>query len=326
MPEKDPVSPPRKEFLRLASTHSLVPVYRTLIADLETPVSAFLRLAEDEPECFLLESVEGGAKVGRYTFIGVRPYRKIVARGRSIVITEKGKKRSIEGDAFVVLKEMLGGQKPAGIPGLPPFTAGAVGFFSYDMVRQIERLPELSEDDLQAPDACFMLFDEILAFDHARKEILLIVTANLNAQRPLAAYTEAVKRLNRLENRLARPISRLRRPPAKGAVKVTSRTNRKAFLSSVARIKKYIAAGDIFQAVLSQRFEVEPGVDPFSIYRALRIVNPSPYLYFLRCRLDDEAALQDRDGKTRAAPLVSGSNSPPGFVSGIAGARGPGPN
>ena len=290
MQEKDTISPPRKEFLRLASSHSLVPVYRTLTADLETPVSAFLRLAEDEPECFLLESVEGGAKVGRYTFIGIRPYCKIVARGRSIVMTEKGKRRSIEGDVFLLLKELLGGQKPAAIPGLPPFTSGAVGFFAYDMVRQIERLPELAQDDLGVPDTCFMFFDEILAFDHARKEILLIVTANLSARKPIAAYDDAVQRLGRLERRLARPISKLRRVPVKGPLKVTSRTSKKDFIAAVGKIKKYIAAGDIFQAVLSQRFEVEPGVDPFSIYRALRIVNPSPYLYFLRFRLDGAAA------------------------------------
>ena len=289
MAKKETILPPRKEFLRLASNHSLVPVYRTLIADLETPVSAFLRLAEDEPECFLLESVEGGAKVGRYTFIGVRPYCKIVARGRSIVVTEKGKRRSIDGDAFLLLKEMLGGHKPACIPGLPPFTAGAVGFFAYDIVRQIERLPELAKDDLGVPDACFMFFDEILAFDHARKEILLILTANLSARKPVAAYEDAVKRLGRLERRLARPIAKLRRASVNGRLQVTSRTSKKEFMAGVSRIKKYIAAGDVFQAVLSQRFEVQPGVDPFSIYRALRIVNPSPYLYFLRFGLDGPA-------------------------------------
>ena len=181
------ISPPRAEFLRLAATHTLVPVYRTLTADLETPVSAFLRLASDEPQSFLLESVEGGEKVGRYTFIGVRPYRTILARGRTIVINERGKSRSLQGDVFALLKEMLAGQKPARIAGLPPFTAGAVGFFAYDVVRQIERLPELAEDDLGIPDACLMFFDEVLAFDHVRKQIQLIVTADLSRQKPTAA-------------------------------------------------------------------------------------------------------------------------------------------
>jgi len=284
------ISPPRAEFLRLAATHTLVPVYRTLTADLETPVSAFLRLASDEPQSFLLESVEGGEKVGRYTFIGVRPYRTILARGRTIVVNERGKSRSLQGDVFALLKELLGGQKPARIAGLPPFTAGAVGFFAYDVVRQLERLPELAEDDLGVPDACLMFFDEVLAFDHVRKQIQLIVTADLSRQKPTAAYADAKQRLGRLEKRLARPIPKPRRAPPRGKLSVTSHTLKKDFLASVARIKEYIAAGDIFQAVLSQRFELKPGVDPFSIYRALRIVNPSPYLYFLRFGMEDQSS------------------------------------
>ena len=290
MPEETIISPSRTEFLRLAATHTLVPVYRTLTADLETPVSAFLRLVGDEPECFLLESVEGGEKIGRYTFIGIRPYRKIVSRGTSIEITEKGRRRRREGDIFVLLKELLGGHKPARIAGLPPFTAGAVGFFSYDVVRQIERLPELTEDDLDLPDACMMFFDEILAFDHVKKEILLIVTADITQAKPIAAYEDAVERLHRLAKRLARPLpqlwqkkSRQKRPA--GKLKIELRTKKKDYLQIVERAKQYIAAGDIFQVVPSQRFDVEPGVDPFSIYRALRIVNPSPYMYFLRLGL-----------------------------------------
>jgi anthranilate synthase component 1 len=284
------ISPPRAEFLRLAATHTLVPVYRTLTADLETPVSAFLRLASDEPQSFLLESVEGGEKVGRYTFIGVRPYRTILARGRTIVVNERGKSRSLQGDVFALLKELLGGQKPARIAGLPPFTSGAVGFFAYDVVRQLERLPELAEDDLGIPDACLMFFDEVLAFDHVRKQIQLIVTADLSRQKPTAAYADAKERLARLEKRLARPIPKPRRTSPRGKLSVTSHTLKKDFLASVARIKEYIAAGDIFQAVLSQRFELKPGVDAFSIYRALRIVNPSPYLYFLRFGLENQSS------------------------------------
>jgi anthranilate synthase component 1 len=279
---KETSAPDRSAFLRLARTHTLVPVYRTLTADLETPVSSFLRLASGEPECFILESVEGGEQVGRYTFIGVRPYRKILARGTMIEVSEDGKQRSFEGDIFALLKESLGGHKPARLPGLPPFTAGAVGYFSYDAVRLIERLPSTAKDDLGMPDACLMFFDEVLAFDHVKKEILLIVTADLSRRAPQAAYQDALRRLDHIEKLLAAPLPRQRSKSAAGKLKLIARTRKRDFLTAVKTTKEYIAAGDIFQAVLSQRFDVEPGVDPFSIYRALRIVNPSPFMYFLR--------------------------------------------
>jgi anthranilate synthase component 1 len=290
--------PARAEFLKLARSHTLVPLYRTLTADLETPVTAFLRLAADEPECFILESVEGGENVGRYTFIGIRPYRKMVSRGSSIEITEKGKTRKVEGDIFALWKEAIEGHTPARLPGLPPFTAGAVGFFAYDVVRQIERLPQKTTDDLGMPDASLMFFDEVLAFDHVRKEILLIVTADVRSQKPLAAYQDALKRLNRLEKRLARPLPTLRAKKPSGKLKLEFKTKKKDFLKSVEQAKEYIAAGDVFQVVLSQRFDVEPGVDPFSVYRALRIVNPSPYLYFLRFGLNKPKAR----GRNRSEP------------------------
>lgn len=282
MRSNDMPIPARADFLRLARAHSLVPLYRTLPADLETPVTAFLRLAADEPECFLLESVEGGEKIGRYTFIGVRPFRKIVARGHAVEITERGKTRKVEGDVFAILKEALSGHTPASLPGLPPFTAGAVGFFSYDVVRQIERLPETTEDDLHMPDACLMFFDEVLAFDHVKKEMLLVVTADVRRQKPQGAYTDAVKRLDRLARRLARPLPKAAQKRTSGKLAIDARTSKRDFLKAVKKSKEYIAAGDIFQVVLSQRFDVKPGVDPFSIYRSLRVVNPSPYMYFLR--------------------------------------------
>ena len=274
--------PDRKAFLELARTHTLVPLCRALSADMETPVTAFLRLAADEPECFLLESVEGGEKIGRYTFIGIRPYRKIVARGTSIETTERGRTRKSTGDVFQVLKEALSGHTPARLPGLPPFTAGAVGFFSYDAVRLIERLPSRAKDELKTPDACLMFFDEVLAFDRLRQEMLLIVTADVRAQKPQLAYADAMKRLDRLTKRLARPLPRIEQKRTRGALKIEPRTRKRDFLKAVEKTREYIAAGDIFQAVLSQRFDVKPGVDPFSIYRSLRVVNPSPYMYFLR--------------------------------------------
>jgi anthranilate synthase component I len=308
-----PVLPSRKEFLALAKEHTLVPVCRTLTADLETPVSAFLRAAWPERECFLLESVEGGEQVGRYTFIGIEPFKRIVARGRSIAITEGKRVTRSEGDIFDVLRQALGGHKPARLMGLPPFTAGAVGFFSYDAVRQIERLPELAVDELGVPDACLLFFDEVLAFDHVRKEIWLVVTADVRTGKPVDAYAKAMARLAKLEKRLARPLPKLpvqknRGIGNKAKLQVKHRTARKQYLAAVARTKEYIAAGDIFQAVISQRFDVVPEADSFQVYRSLRTVNPSPYMYFLR--FAPEGPLGARPGSSSGSPVKNATSSP----------------
>jgi anthranilate synthase component 1 len=300
--------PPQREFVKLSRAHTLVPVYRVVTADLETPVSAFLRIAADEPEAFLLESVEGGERVGRYTFIGIEPYKKIVARGTSITVEEKGKRRKFEGDIFAELKQALSGHTPARLAGMPPFTAGAVGFFAYDVVRQIERLPELAKDELGVPDACLMFFDQVIAFDHVKKEIHLIVTADMTREKEAggakAAYARAVKRLDRLEKRLAQALPKPAKKKAHGRLKLWARTPKTKFLKSVIRAKEYIAAGDIFQCVVSQRFDCVPGVDAFEIYRSLRIVNPSPYMYFLRFGLEQETK---KKKKTEVAHIVGSS-------------------
>jgi anthranilate synthase component 1 len=302
----DLLQPSRKEFLALAKEHTLVPLYRTLTADLETPVSSFLRTAWQERECFLLESVEGGEQVGRYTFIGLNPYKRIVARGRNIAVTEGKKTTRIEGDIFNVLRDALGGHNPARLSGMPPFTAGAVGFFAYDAVRQVERLPQLAKDELGVPDACLLFFDEVLAFDHVRKQIWLVVTADTTLDSPAIAYEKAVKRLAKLERRLSNPLPKL--PAVKGSkkLKVKYRTSKPDFLAAVKRIKRYIGAGDVFQAVLSQRFDVAPDTDSFQVYRSLRTVNPSPYMYFLR--FTPEGPLGGQPGK--ASKKSNASNHP----------------
>ena len=307
-PSLNAVLPTRKEFLALAKEHTLVPVCRTLTADLETPVSAFLRAAWAERECCLLESVENGEQVGRYTFIGIEPFKRIVARGREVTITEGRKVVQVDDDIFAVLRRALAGHKPARLEGLPPFTAGAVGFFSYDAVRQIERLPETAPDELKVPDACLLFFDAVLAFDHVRKQIWLVVTADLTRHKPTDAYERAVKRLDKLEARLRQPLPKLATSHATGKLEVVHRTPKRHFLKSVERAKEYIAAGDIFQVVLSQRFDVEPKVDSFQVYRALRQVNPSPYMFFLR--FDPEGPLggladkQKRPSKKGKAPTA----------------------
>jgi anthranilate synthase component 1 len=285
MTTKSSITPSLAEFQRLARSHDLVPICKPWTADLETPVSAFLRVAYGEPEAFLLESVEGGENVGRYTFMGIRPYKKIIAHGRQIATHTGHHIETSEGDVFELLRDSLDGHVSAKLPGLPPFTAGAVGFFSYDAVRLIEKLPETAKDELGMPDACLMFFDTVLAFDRVKQQILLIATADMQRHSPRTAYANAVRRLNDLERRLSKPLPKPVRHTGRGKLQLKARTRKQDFLAGVQRIKDYIGSGDVFQTVLSQRFDVEPGVDPFSVYRALRIVNPSPYMYFLRMGL-----------------------------------------
>src|ERR1051326_2425411 len=286
--------PDYNEFSRLARTATLVPVAKTVAADLRTPVSAFLSVAADEPNAFLLESVEGGEKIGRYTFLGARPYMILRARGRQITIERTGKKTHQEGDVFKILDGLLREHTPAAVPGLPPFTAGAVGFFAHDAVRQIEKLPVLAKDDLQIPDCNLMFFDRLLAFDHVRHEIFIIATADVRRQSPKQAYAQALRDIARIEKKLAAPLPakflRTSKPkgakPKAGKLKIKESISKKHFIGTVEKIKEYIMAGDVFQAVPSLRLELEPGVEPLNIYRALRRVNPSPYMYFLRMSKD----------------------------------------
>jgi anthranilate synthase component I len=278
--------PEFKEFSRLARSATLVPVVKSVSADLLTPVSAFLAIAGNEPHAFLLESVERGEQIGRYTFLGARPYMRLRARGSAIEI-ERGRRRErLEGNVFQFVKQLLRDHQPAAVPGLPPFTAGAVGYFAYDVVRQLEKIGEHAENDLSLPDCELMFFDRLLAFDHLRHQIHIVATADVSRESPRRAYERAVNDIAALEKKLAaglRPAVWRKSTKGKpGKLKIHAGTTRAGFLRSVKRCKEYIAAGDIFQVVLSQRLDFIPGVAPFDLYRALRQVNPSPYLYFLR--------------------------------------------
>jgi anthranilate synthase component 1 len=282
--------PDYKEFSRLAGEATLVPVVKSVSADLLTPVSAFLAIASDQPAAFLLESVERGQQIGRYTFLGARPYMQVRAQGGDIAV-ERGQgkdkdKEKRQGSVIQVIKELLRQHRPASVPGLPPFTAGAVGYFSYDAVRQLENIGERAQDDLSLPDCVLMFFDRLLAFDHLRHQIHIIATADVSRESPRRAYDRAAADIALVEKKLStgvRPIHwRKSSARANGKLRVHSGTGRQRFIDSVVRAKEYIAAGDIFQVVLSQRLDFTPAVAPFDVYRALRTVNPSPYLYFLR--------------------------------------------
>jgi len=278
------IRPDYKEFARLSRTATLVPVAKSISADLLTPVSAFLAVADGEPDAFLLESVEGGEKIGRYTFLGVRPFLRLESRGAEIKIERRRKIERRTGNVFAIIKELLQQHRPAAMEGLPPFTAGAVGYCAYDIVRRLENIGEHAVDDLDVPDCVLMFFDRVLAFDHLRHQIHIVASADVTHESPKAAYDRAVRDIARIEKQLAagsKP-AHWRKAATKSKLKVKARTPKPKFLESVNRAKEYIAAGDIFQVVLSQRWDFEPGVAPLDLYRALRTVNPSPYMYFLR--------------------------------------------
>jgi anthranilate synthase component I len=280
------LQPDFKEFSRLAREATLVPVVKSVSADLLTPVSAFLAISQKETHAFLLESIERGEQIGRYTFLGARPYMLVKARQGTVEITRGRRREVVKGNIFQVVKKLLREHRPASIPGLPPFLAGAVGYFAYDVVRQLEKIGERAKDDLHLPDAELMFFDRILAFDHLRHQIHIVAAADVAAESPRKAYDRALRDIASLERKLAGGLSpALWRKSAKakaGKLKVHSGTKREAFLEGVKQCKEYIAAGDIFQVVLSQRLDFVPEVAPFDLYRALRQVNPSPYLYFLQ--------------------------------------------
>ena len=278
--------PDYKEFSRLARESTLVPVVKSVMADLLTPVSAFLAIAAGEQDAFLLESVERGEQIGRYTFLGARPYMQIRSQGREITLQRGRKIERLTGDVFEIIKQQLRRHRPAHVAGLPPFTAGAVGYCSYDIVRQLENIGERAKRDVEIPDCVLMFFDRLLAFDHLRHQIHIVASADVSSESPKRAFARAVADIEALEKKLARGVrpAQLRNGSlrAKGKLKVHSGVTRQRYMQSVERAKEYIAAGDIFQVVLSQRLDFVPGAQPFDIYRALRTVNPSPYMYFLR--------------------------------------------
>ena len=283
-------TPDYKEFVRLARDYTLVPVSKIVRADMLTPVSAFLAIAANEPEAFLLESVEGGEKIGRYTFLGVRPHRKLTAHGSEVRVQTGKKIQTYSGGVFHTVKDLLREHRAAPVPGLPPFTSGAVGFFAYDVVRQLERIGSHAKDDLNIPDCVLMFFDRLLAFDHLRHQIYIIAAADVRAESPRKAYDRAIADIAKIERKLAAgpqgaswlPKAHTKRGKKPAAMKIHASTTPANFQKAVEKAKEYIAAGDVFQVVLSRRVDFDPGVPPFDLYRALRTVNPSPYMYFIK--------------------------------------------
>ncbi len=279
------IRPDYKEFARLARGATLVPVAKSISADLLTPVSAFCLWPRANPMHSCWSRSKAARKLGRYTFLGVRPFLRLESRGDEITIKRGSKIEKRTGDVFAVIKELLQQHRPASIEGLPPFTAGAVGYCAYDIVRRLENIGEHATDDLDVPDCVLMFFDRVLAFDHLRHQIHIVASADVTRESPKAAYERAVRDIARIEKKLAagwKP-SHWRRASTKTKLAVRPRTPKAKFLGERHESQEvHRRRRTFFQVVLSQRWDFEPGVDPLDLYRALRTVNPSPYMFFLR--------------------------------------------
>ncbi len=294
--------PSLAEFASLAREHTVVPVYRQLTGDMLTPVSAFCKLQEGEWS-FLFESVVGGERVGRYSFLGSGPFRAFEAYGNRVRI-RLGSAPWVEAqaaDPLAVLEVMTSAYRAPNLPGLPRFCGGAVGYIGYDAVRYVERLPNAPPDDRGLPDLSFGFYDRMVIFDHAAKTILVVAHAGIDATHAGAsqtddglrkAYAAACRRVDELVERLQRGVADLqltdihphlrKGESPRGDTGVTSNFTPAEFEAAVEKARSYINAGDAFQIVLSQRFRTETKARPFDIYRALRVVNPSPFMFYLR--------------------------------------------
>jgi len=310
--------PSLEEFRTLAAEHTVVPVWREVLADLETPVSAFVKLVGDG-EGFLLESVEHAERWGRFSFIGRDPALTMVARGRDVALIH-GAAPGVPTDqgALRALEELLTRYRAPNLPELPPFHGGVVGYLGYDVAREIERLPDVPDDDLALPDAVLSLTGHVTAFDHFRQRLYLIenvfVAPGASDRELTDAYGRAVARLDTLVDELARPLPYVPSPPPPDALTELppfhSTMSKGDFGRAVEAAREHILAGDIFQVVLAQRFDLEGEYDPFDVYRVLRQVNPSPYMYFLRhpeatlVGSSPETMVQVLDGRVISRPIA----------------------
>ncbi len=283
------VRPSREEFRALAREHTVVPVWVEVLADLETPVAAFAKLVGTDEPGFLLESVEHGERWSRFSFVGRRPRATLTARGRTITV-DGDVPASVPRDRgmLAALDELLRIYRSPVIDGLPPLQGGVMGYLGYDVVREVEDLPDPPVDDRNLPDAVMSVIGSLAAFDHWRQRVYLIESVpvlDATAERLDDLYDAAAARCLAAADDLARPLAYSPvEPPSRDDVLPEARSSMGGgrFQDAVAVAKEYIRAGDIFQVVLSQRFDIDLDADPFDMYRVLRQVNPSPYMYFLR--------------------------------------------
>ena len=312
-----------KEFLKHSSKANVIPVYKQINADLDTPVSCFLKLAKDKYS-FLLESVEGQEKIARYSFLGSRPCLVFSSKGKHVEIIERGKARRFvtAKDPLDEVKKIMKGFRPAAIKGLPRFYGGFVGYIGYDYVRFIEKIPDKNTDELNIPDTFLILTDTILLFDHINHTLKIIVNVILpTSARPVSTkakarlYRQALKRIEEIDADFRKPVraSELESRSmgdALGGVPISSNFEKSRFCGIVNKAKEHIKAGDIIQVVLSQRFKAKIKKEPFDIYRSLRGLNPSPYMFFLRLDrvtligASPELLVRCEDGFVQARPIA----------------------
>ena len=278
---------PLEQFEKLAAGVGLVPVYREIVADLDTPLTIFAKVAGDHPHAFLFESLEGGEKWGRYSFIGLEPLATFSSRGRDVTIKRGGQAvRTRHDDPLAALEELLASFRACNTDYLPRFFGGAVGFLGYDMVRFMERLPESNPERPELPDSFFMVPRQVLIYDNLRQTLTVVDAVEVEREKaPAVLYQEAMARIDATVARLkgSVPGDFVSGPASARKHRFTSNMPTEAFQEMVRRAKEYILAGDIIQVVLSQRFHATTDLKPFALYRALRHINPSPYLFYLRC-------------------------------------------
>jgi anthranilate synthase component 1 len=277
--------PSLEEFKQKAKSGNLIPVYKEILADLDTPVSAYMKIRGGEYS-FLLESIEGGEKWARYCFLGCDPSVVVSTKGRNLTVVKNGKSEQSKiesGSPLSAVKEILARYQPVQSAGLPRFSGGAVGFVSYDMVRFFEDLPEQTVDDLDVPDSQFVITDTMLVFDNVSQTIKIVSNAFVENDDLDAVYENTIQKISALEEKLKTPLPRGAAPEEgkKSALSFESNMKEEDHKQAVNRIKEYILEGDAIQVVFSQRLKFKISRDPFDIYRALRTVNPSPYMYYL---------------------------------------------
>jgi anthranilate synthase component 1 len=288
------IQPEFREFERLAKQGNLIPVYDVFSADLLTPVSAYLRIAQGARYSFLLESVEGGEKIARYTFAGANPEEVFRYANGACVMESRDRVVWEERDPVTFLRSRIERFSPVRLPGLPPLVAGAIGHFSYDMVRLVERLPKRLRDDIGLYDAMLMFYHGIIAFDHLQHRVWIVRNVYTEGDENLRAkYNTAVREIKTTRRMLDEPVAAEQAKKTTRAkpkpLKVTSNFTRSQYMGAVRKAKAYIRAGDVFQVVVSQRFSAKTKAEPFDIYRELRALNPSPYLFYLQ--LNDVAVV-----------------------------------